>query len=450
MPRSRLLVGGVCGVGALTLVVGITAQSGSSVAQGRVTVLVTAGDSVVTRAGPVPASWRTRHAPAEGLRATLPVRTGGGSVHRAFLIRKVVRVPTGVTSVDVRVRSSGPGRLWWDGEAVRPVTPGVTRVTVAGNAGRHLIVIRLPPPHQGRVGLRVLAHRADGSSDPPQDAGQPDGTPTPASPIASPSATSTPDDGVIQVTRVCAIDDPLLPEISGMAPGLADPGVLWVHNDSGDSARIFALDRSSCAVRAEVRLAGVAATDIEGIAMGRTAQGSGELWVADIGDNGARRPNVRLYRLPEPTITDQTVPVQVVTVTWSGGARDSEGIAVDPIPGGDVFLVSKQAPASGIYRLTGDYRVTGVATAGAPEATTGATATDAAIAPDRSASVIRFYGSAEMRHGILPGSGPVTVDMPTQRQGEAISFAPDSRSVYLASEGSADHLIRVPLSEWPG
>jgi hypothetical protein len=154
-----------------------------------------------------------------------------------------------------------------------------------------------------------------------------------------------------------------------------------------------------------------------------------------------------LYRLPEPTVADQTVPVHTVTVTWTGGARNCESIAVDPVPGGAVYLVSKQASGAGVFSLVGDYRNTGLATTGGSLSAVGNTATDAAIAPDRSRSVIRYYSAAEMRTGVLPGSSPVHEAMPDQRQGEAITFAPDSQSVYLASEGP-DDLIRVALQVW--
>ncbi len=181
--------------------------------------------------------------------------------------------------------------------------------------------------------------------------------------------------------------------------------------------------------------------------MGRAEDGSPELWAGDIGDNGSQRASVRLYRLPEPTVTDQVVSVRTVTVTWTGGARDCESIAVDPVPGGAVYLVSKEATGAGVFRLVGDYRATGQATTGSSLGSVGNFATDAAIAPDRSRSVIRYYSSAEMRGGLLPGATPVRASMPEQVQGEAITFAPDSRSVYLASEGK-DDLIRVPLATW--
>lgn len=388
-------------------------------------------DTVKVRPAPGIPGWKRIGTSQSGWRrSALPLSRVLGAGHRSLLIRKGVVVPAGGQAVAVHVSSPARIAVWWDGVMAGRTDGGRSRFVVATAPGRHVLALRVRRPM--RVGLRVdVVESGTGESNPVQP-------PPPAEP---------PEAAITQPTRVCRIDDPLLPELSGMAAGLADPSILWVHNDSGDSARIFAMDRVTCAIRAEVKLAGVTAGDIEGIAMGRGQDGRGELWVGDVGDNSASRPSVRLYRFPEPTVSDQTVPVRTVTVTWDGKARNCESIAVDPVVDGDVFLVSKEAAASGIYRLQGDYRTSGVATSGPPLATTGQFATDAAIAPDRSRSVIRFYTAAEMRTGVLPGTSPLRVTMPDQRQAEAITFAPDSRSVYLASEG-ADDLIRMPLSIW--
>jgi hypothetical protein len=45
------------------------------------------------------------------------------------------------------------------------------------------------------------------------------------------------------------ITDPALKELSGIHVGVRNPATWWVHNDSGDTARVFALD-GTAAVRA--------------------------------------------------------------------------------------------------------------------------------------------------------------------------------------------------------
>ena len=84
---------------------------------------------------------------------------------------------------------------------------------------------------------------------------------------------------------MCEFTDTRLNEISGMAPSQVHPGVMWVHNDSGDEARLYALRLSDCAVVGELTLRDVSARDFEGLASGVDAQGRPVLWVGDIGDN---------------------------------------------------------------------------------------------------------------------------------------------------------------------
>lgn len=243
---------------------------------------------------------------------------------------------------------------------------------------------------------------------------------------------------------MCRQSSPMLPEISGMAASVLHPGIVWVHNDSGDTARVFALDVNTCAIVAIVQLAGVTAYDFEGISMGRDPTGTPEIWVGDIGDNARLRRTVALHRFAEPLLlTDQTVGVQSVTVTWSDGARDCEALMVEPIPNGRVFLVSKEA-TGGVFQLQGDFRATGSTFTGSRLFSVGSSASDAAIAPDGSGTVVRFYNVATMFTGV-PGTNPRPVALPTQPQGEAITYSPDGNYLYIASEGDAD-LVRIPVS----
>lgn len=243
---------------------------------------------------------------------------------------------------------------------------------------------------------------------------------------------------------MCQITDSRLPEISGMTSSVRFPGVVWVNNDSGDSARVFAVDTSTCTVRAEVKLSGVAPVDFESISMGRSESGAPEIWVGDTGDNMKLRADVRLYRFAEPaSLANQAVTVKVVVVTWSDGARDCESLIVEPVASGRVFLVSKE-PTGGVYQLQGSFRSTGVAKSGNRLFSTRSSASDAAVAPDRSGTVIRFYNGATLLTG-LPGTNARSFTLPSQKQGEAITFSPDGTHLYIASEGLGSDLIRLPV-----
>ena len=85
-------------------------------------------------------------------------------------------------------------------------------------------------------------------------------------------------------------------------------GVLWTHNDSGDVPRLFAVNTRG-RVLSQVAVAGAAATDWEDVAAAPNA-----IYVADIGDNGAQRPGVVVYRVAEPRVKGRPA------VTVSAGA----------------------------------------------------------------------------------------------------------------------------------
>ena len=98
-----------------------------------------------------------------------------------------------------------------------------------------------------------------------------------------------------------------------------------------------------------------------------------------------------------------------------------------------------------MYELQGDYRSTGTATTGKRISTTLATATDASVAPDRSRTIVRNYSTKASLLSGVPGSNAQTLAIPSEQQGEAITFSADSEYVYVASEGVGNALYRIPV-----
>src|SRR5689334_130260 len=157
------------------------------------------------------------------------------------------------------------------------------------------------------------------------------------------------------------VTDPALTEISGIHAGVRNPAVWWVHNDSGDTARVFALDGTG-AVRGTYSLTGATAVDWEDIAVvpGATP-GSGTIYAADIGDNARARTEVQLYRVAEPdvpatgpAVTTALGGVETLHLTYPDGPHDAETLMVDP-PTGDVVIVTKLLTGGtvGVYRAPG-------------------------------------------------------------------------------------------------
>ena len=88
------------------------------------------------------------------------------------------------------------------------------------------------------------------------------------------------------------VESSLLTEISGVAASRKNADVLWVHNDSGDSARIYAMSIQGKHLGV-YNLVGASATDWEDIAVGPgPVEGQDYVYAGDVGDNTRQRPSV--------------------------------------------------------------------------------------------------------------------------------------------------------------
>jgi hypothetical protein len=248
--------------------------------------------------------------------------------------------------------------------------------------------------------------------------------------------------------EVCRVTDPRLMEMSGLAASTQHPGILWTHNDSGDKARVFALDALTCQVKAEVKLNGVNARDAEAISVGRDGNGRAVLWLGDIGDNAATAPSVRLYRFNEPTqIKNQTVDVAAtITVKYVDEPYDAESLLVQPSPAGRMWIATKRQVAEGAYyelphSVWGDSKTVTVRPVGSVPALT----TDATFAPDGTRYAIRTYFGGTQFQGDPPGTDPVAIDIGYLGQGEALTYSYDSRLLYAISEGEGSPLMKIPV-----
>lgn len=149
---------------------------------------------------------------------------------------------------------------------------------------------------------------------------------------------------------------PALDEISGMASSLRDPRILWAHNDSGDDAILYAFDKGTGQVRGKLRISDADAVDCEDMAS-FTLNGKACLLLADVGDNGARRKDLKLWVIEEPELSSlkpgeelKVTSAMTITLSFPDGPRDCEAMAVDPEEG-RVFLVSKRTHPPVLYSV---------------------------------------------------------------------------------------------------
>ncbi|VDI38459.1 Hypothetical predicted protein, partial [Mytilus galloprovincialis] len=129
-------------------------------------------------------------------------------------------------------------------------------------------------------------------------------------------------------------------EASGLCASRQHPNMLYTHNDSGDTHRIYAIDGSNGQRKALIWIDGAHSTDWEDIACGPCAGGSGNcVYIADTGGNAGGDANT-IYRIREPDYLNGDMHVSIdSTLQFSWDQHDCETVMVDP--NGEVYVVSK-------------------------------------------------------------------------------------------------------------
>lgn len=241
-------------------------------------------------------------------------------------------------------------------------------------------------------------------------------------------------------------------EASGLVVSRKQSDLLWVHNDSGDSPRVFAVG-SSGADLGEFSLTGAQATDWEDMALGPGPEvGVDYLYLADIGDNSAARSSVRVYQVPEPTLGAGQALTDVVTLEFEypDGPHNAETLLSDPITG-DLLIVTKGLGSAGIYRAAAPHSAgrrtleyQGDALGVMLQLVTGGdiNASGSQIAL-RTYSAVRIYlRNAGMSVADALKTEPCEVPQASEGQGETVGFSPAGDAYYTLSEGSTQPLYR--------
>lgn len=262
--------------------------------------------------------------------------------------------------------------------------------------------------------------------------------------------------------QVATVDSERITESSGLAASHATPGALWVHNDSGDKARLYQLD-SRGRLTAIINLKGADANDWEDMCS-FVVDGQPWLIIGDIGDNarqrGKKNAKCRLYLVQELAIPQAN---GLPTLTWEVAAEikfeyedgrwDCEGVAVDS-QRREILLLTKESPLKcGLYslplNLKSPHQKLKAKRIGSPFIPF-ATALD--VAPSGQALVVgtMFNGLVVQRDEgqswedafRTPGR---SIDLPPRKQGETICFDTTGRFLFLNSEGREQPLWKMPV-----
>lgn len=259
-----------------------------------------------------------------------------------------------------------------------------------------------------------------------------------------------------------------LAEASGIVASPTHPGVLWLHNDSGDDARLFAISTTGAAL-GELALPGVNADDFEDIAAAPCPDLLAAcLYVCDCGDNALTRGELVVYAVLEPDVAPDRplVDGSAAQQIWRfelevpGGPANVEGFVVLPDVSAMIFF-EKQRDDLRVLRLpapwTADARATleianritapGVDLGGA------GVITDADIHPTGERLLLRTYIDAFEARVDIGGVGVTGLDGPDfvevfrpidEPQGEAIAYDDQGTGIWTVSE-SPDGTPNQPL-----
>lgn len=244
--------------------------------------------------------------------------------------------------------------------------------------------------------------------------------------------------GPAQADVQCRMKHEKLTEISGISSSTRHQDVIWAHNDSGGGPYIYALNTKDCRIQATVTIRNVDARDFEAIGVG-----AGSIWLADIGDNRNSWPYVEMVSFPEPgTLTNRTVDASTYRITYPQGPLDAEALLVKP-DSGRLWVATKQLIRGGLYRLPKRLSETSLNRT-KRVGRVGGLVTDGSYAPSGDRYVLRDYWDAVIYQGRPPGTEVARIALPSQIQGEAITWTADGKALLIASERDRA-VIRVPV-----
>jgi hypothetical protein len=245
-------------------------------------------------------------------------------------------------------------------------------------------------------------------------------------------------------------------EISGIAASGINPDIYYVHNDSGDTSRFFAILPTG-KLKSTIYFKGdpkekQAVHDCEDIAVGPgPVKGKSYVYMGDIGDNNSKRQYITVYRMEEKKTwiknSQSKANAAPIHFKYPDGPRDAETLMIDPVEK-LIYIVSKRQDSVTVYTSPLNYKTndTLVLTKRCKLFFPGyklfkwITAGD--ISKDGRQVLIKSY--VKVYYWKRDGNEPIWKTLQKkprilpyiqEKQGEAIGFTPDGKGYYTTSEG---------------
>lgn len=159
-----------------------------------------------------------------------------------------------------------------------------------------------------------------------------------------------------KAVRTGTITDPNILEASGIAASTGRQSTLWVINDGGNPAVLYALAPTGKRLNSFLIVSPsgmeVKNTDWEDLS---AFEYNGEhfLLIADLGDNKAKRNfcTLLVIKEPDPESHQKKLPIECkIQFKYADGPNDCEAVAVD-VPKQRILLLSKRKPEPILYEL---------------------------------------------------------------------------------------------------
>jgi hypothetical protein len=247
-----------------------------------------------------------------------------------------------------------------------------------------------------------------------------------------------------------------LDEVSGLAASIANPGLFWVVNDSGNKPEIYLIDEETNIVQTYA-LKGVPNRDWEEIAVGPGPEpGKQYIYVGEIGDNMAMHQYKCIYRLPEPAHASdenkETIEVtdfDTITFALSDQRRDTEAFFIDPVTR-DIFIISKWKRPVDVYQL----RFADLAKKPATAEHVGTLGISTVVAADfsRDGTELLVKNYNKIFYWKRPANMPVMtmlqkpgIELPYEKepQGETVAWSAKGDGFYTLSEQKKDQDVHL-------
>ncbi|MGK3993044.1 hypothetical protein [Sorangium sp. So ce1024] len=261
--------------------------------------------------------------------------------------------------------------------------------------------------------------------------------------------------------RVGALPRGDLRECSGVVAGEAHRDALYLHNDSGDRPRFFAIGLDG-APRGELQVAGATAVDWEGVGRGPCGAGGGScLFFGDIGDNDRERGRYALYEVKEPDAlggAPRALAARAIPFAYPDGSENAETLLVHPVTGAITLVTkvkSKKKGTAGIYELpAGPLAAAELATlvrAGSVAAPVGSPRfTGGDVHPEGAGVLLRTYThvffypmTPDQTVAQALAGAPCEMPAADEDQGEAIAWVPGGWDYVTIGEGGEAPIHRV-------